>query len=322
MAYEFLGQPMGYPAAPMRDRKLRWMVDTIGLQSFGTESLAQRWEMDVNLLPDGLGQDALGAKIGVHQSKHGHHLAFPVPVMQRLGLRAPALAGSPLPTAFVTPDAVSLARTIRVLGAATAFGGKVLLTWEQPAAWQDGDTYQWRVSPTINPVAYGAWQDGDATPQALIAVAPGTSVYVQLRTKRPKTATTYDYSAASRVAVTVPQAAQSNFVKLAAPAAAGESIVQIKLEAAGESIIPAGWFISFAGHTKVYQVMEDAKATSTPSAGRRMVLYPMLHRAAAADSPVNLHPEMYCKWARDTQFDVQYAAKSVYAPTCYFVEAV
>ena len=83
--------------------------------------------------------------------------------------------------------------------------------------------------------------------------------------------------------------------KITAAAAIGASSVTLTVNVNQQIDLPVGRFISFAGHTKVYQVDEDADV-SLSNVGVVVSIIPPLQAAVANNERWNANPALTCRY--------------------------
>ena len=88
-------------------------------------------------------------------------------------------------------------------------------------------------------------------------------------------------------------------VVAASNAVAGADVVSI-VATSGDgvgNIIPAGYFVTFAGHPKLYMVVEDVELNDTTN--KSLKIYPRLNSDVAASENVNLGDDVQYTYERD-----------------------
>ena len=292
--------------ASFRDRRLRYVSETTGLQTLSVESPAQRWELEVDLTV-GKNRRIDSGYLHAHQALHGTRTPFWVEMPQLRGLprietgrvaSVVSLIGGTGSRDYIDPDSIEV----------RAYGDRTVVTFDPPSDFVlETGRYQYRLGTT------GAPRDGTNEPTIEVPTSPGTAITLQLRQ--------IDGSVVSRWVQTVfttPAAHAVPLIVLGGNAAAGDTVVQVqRLQGAANASVSRGTYIRFAGATKVHQVLRDVTVTSLP---KSLTVYPAVTRDLATGNAVDLSPDILVRWAPSTPFEADFTPTE--RPTAYWNEAV
>jgi len=307
---DFLKKHYCYPF-DLRDTRLRYTAESTGLSRFAVESPAQRWDVDLELLPGEDGVD--GPTVQLHRALHGTRTPFFVEMPQYPELAAPA---APPVTTFTASyggqSRVGRPESVDPLGVdVVAYPTRAVITWNPIPGFTGDDIYQIRFQPTGQ--AQPAWTGIGGKPEAEIGpLLPNTEYIVGVR--QLVSGQARSRSVPTNIVFTTPATATE--VVVTADAVIGRTCMV--RATAGTIVLPRGWFFTFSGQTKVFQV---ARPLTVTTAAKRLDFYPTLTAPLVANALVDLAPRALMRWAPGGSFGIAYASQLA-LPSAEWEEAV